>query len=167
MKKKKEVVDPKKNVRDFSIGMAGGAASAVVGIPFKKLTDPISSFGYHEALRAKVPLEDFHKVPAKYKHHFRQVGGKEGKMIYDRPFLKYMGDQIRSTLYKDPYLGKTTKEFAVLPIEMWRKGLGFGAAGLTAGALYRGFGDNQPVEKQGALQLIGNIFDEATRNTIK
>jgi hypothetical protein len=147
--------ETKRNLRDFGIGMAGGAASAVVAVPFNKLTDPISASNYHTALKKSIPKSEFPSIPEKLKPKFKSVGDK---MIYDRPFLKYVSDQLKTTLWKDPYTQKTTREFITLPLDMTKKGIGFGATALVAGALYRHFKDTQPIEKQGALKATALLF---------
>lgn len=131
--------------RDFLIGSAGGAASAIVGMPFNKLTDPITSSNYREALKVTLP-KDFDIADLPYKNP--KIVKVEGKRVFDRTYLQFARDQFRSLIKGNRYTGsKALQEWIPVLGDVAKKGIGFGATGLVVGGLYRVYKDKRPEEK--------------------
>lgn len=151
--------------RDFAIGMAAGAAGQLAALPFDKVIDPITAKNYHEALKVDVSgVTDSSKEMVTHLSKTNPKLLESLKKNPNRSFAKYLVDQTKTTFWKDPYTGRATGELKTLPLKMLEKGMVFGTSMLATGALYRALGDKQPIEKQGALQLIGQLFNETTRN---
>ncbi len=172
--------------KDFGVGMVAGAAGTLAALPFDKVIDPITAKNYHEATQVQLTPEieaHLQKTNPNLLKKFEQGASSKqtvtelingvphervfetpGKKTLQRSFGRYLMDQTKTTFAKDPYSGKLTSELKTLPLKMVEKGMVFGTSMLAAGALYRALGDKQPVEKNAALQFIGNFFNEASRN---
>ncbi len=135
-----------KGLRDFLIGAGAGAGTAVFGLPFDRLTDPITSRGYHDAMKLVLPGKfKMTDVRPSYKDRIVTSGGQK---IVNRKYHEFARDQLLDLVKKNPLTGvKPGLEWSSVGVNALKKGVQYGAATLITGALYRLLKDKQPVEK--------------------